>query len=201
MDLRIYPLSEEDFDKIIELGDRVHGEHYLSHETLTKILRKSHAKGRCCSYVVYDRPRNKNGKLVGFRLTYAPGQWEPDDWCSVEDWGIDPTKVCYFKSNTIDPDYRGQGIGPLLLDMSIQTVKGMGGEAGVTHIWLKSPGNSAFKYFSKTGAETLWVWPGRWYNDLEREGYQCVVCCQDGEVNPCECPAAEMILRFGEQDE
>lgn len=197
MDLRIYSLREDDFDKVIELGNTVHGKNYLDTAGLVGVLNRSLSQGLCCSYVMYDKSR-KEGKLIGFRLTYAPGLWTPDEWCSVDSWGVDPDKICYFKSNTIHEDYRGQGIGPVLLNTSIETVKKMGAVAGVTHIWLESPSNSAYKYFSKTGAELLWVWPGRWKDDLEKDGYRCVVCCADDQARPCSCTAAEMILHFGE---
>lgn len=200
MDLRLRTLREEDFDNVIELGARVHGQNYLTPSSLEQIHHKSCSGDKSCSYVLYDGPRKADGKLIGFRLTYAPGSWEPDEWCSVDSWELPPDKVCYFKSNTIDPDYRGQGLGPYLLDVSIQTVKALGAEAGVTHIWMQSPGNSAFKYFSRTGAEVLWIWPNRWEGDLEKDGYLCTVCCETGVARPCSCSAAEMILRFGEQD-
>lgn len=199
MDLRLYPLQEDDFDKVITLGAAIHGKNYLSQETLSKILHKSQKNGLCCSYVLYDKPR-ENGKLVGFRLTYAPGSWEPDEWCSTDKWDVDPEKACYLKSNTIATEYSGQGLGPHLLDVSLQTVKDMGGEAAVTHIWMNSPGNSAFKYFSKTGAKLLWIWPTRWKDDFKNEGYLCAVCCRTGAVQPCTCLAAEMILHFGEEE-
>jgi GNAT superfamily N-acetyltransferase len=198
MDLRLYPLREDDFDRIIELGDLVQGKNYLNYDTISKIHGMSYSRGTCCSYVMYDQPREKRN-LIGFRLTYGPGLWVPDEWCSVDAWGVAPEKVCYFKSNTIHPDYQGKGIGPAMLDVSIEAVKQMGAEAGVTHIWLETPNKSAYRYFAKTGAETLWIWPGRWKNDLETYGYQCVVCCADGQVRPCRCHAAEMMLYFGEQ--
>jgi GNAT superfamily N-acetyltransferase len=125
--------------------------------------------------------------------------WIPNEWCSTEGWRAPPEKVCYFKSNTLHPDYQGKGIGPVLLNVSIESVKRMGAVAGVTHIWIESPSKSAYKYFAKTGAETLWIWPGRWKDDLENEGYQCAVCCADGQVRACSCNAAEMILYFGEE--
>ena len=200
MDLRIRPLQEEDFEKVIELGGRVHGKNYLTPESLAEIRQKSLSNGKCCSYVLLDGPR-PNGKLVGFRLTYAPGKWKPDEWCSVDAWGVDPEKVCYFKSNTLDPAYRGQGLGPHLLDVSIQTVKSQGAEAGITHIWMSSPGKTAFKYFRREGGELLWIWPRRWEDDWEKDGYICAYCCRFGRIQPCNCLAAEMILHFGEQED
>lgn len=195
MDLRLYPLREEDFESIIELGAKVHGENYLDLSTLQSICEKSYVGDRSCSYVMYDKPRDL-GKLVGFRLTYAPGKWDIDQWCSPEEWGVDPSKVCYFKSNTIDSEYRGTGIGSHLLQVSIQAAQSIGAVAGATHIWMQSPGNSAYKYFVRNGGKLIWVWPGRWENDYETSGYICINC----GVN-CRCDAAEMILYFGETNE
>ncbi len=189
MDLRLYDLKEDDFDEIIRLGTAVMGPNYVTSSSLEEIYRSSCSQGRCCSKVMYDSPRGK-GKLIGFRLTYAPGNWEIDEWCSPDEWGIEPDKVCYLKSNTIDQDYRRKGIGSLLLDLSIQTACQMGAEAGVAHIWMGSPGNSAFRYFVKNGAQLVWVWPNRWAPNL------CPNTCE----GPCHCSGAEMIIHFGEQD-
>jgi len=195
--LRLYPLSEEDFDAIIELGDSVHGENYLDHPKLEQILQKSYSGQKCCSYVMYEGARGQ-GKLIAFRLTYAPGQWEIDEWCTPEEWGVDPAKVCYFKSNTLHPDYRGKGLGLHLLEISKDAVRSLGAEAGVTHIWIASPSRGAFRYFAKAGGKIVWIWPDRWAKEKD---YRCVVCCKDGQDSPCGCDAAEMILHFGEQDE
>jgi hypothetical protein len=150
MDLRLYTLREDDYDRIIELGGSVHGANYLDHRNLDKIYRKSCSRGLCCSYVMYDGFREQK-QLVGFRLTYAPGTWEIDKWCSVEDWGVPPEKVCYFKSNTLDEKYR----------------------------WMESPGNSACRYFTKAGGQALWVWPSRWNEDCTNDGYDCIHCGTD----------------------
>lgn len=195
MDLIYLPLRAEDFDKVIELGCKVHGNNYLDQSMCEKILRKSIIGDLNCSYVVYEDGREE-GKLVGFRLTYAPGMWEIDQWCSTDKWGVPIDKVCYFKSNTVDPDYRGQGIGSTLLQLSINTVKQMGAVAGATHIWMQSPGNSAFGYFTKNGGQLIKVWPSRWNEDCIKDGYDCVRCGTD-----CHCDAAEMMLYFGEQHE
>jgi len=193
MALELYTLREDDFDRIIELGGSVHGANYLDHQNLEKIYRRSCSQGLCCSYTVYEGFREQK-QLVGFRLTYAPGTWEIDKWCSADDWGVPPEKVCYFKSNTVAKEYQGRGIGTHLLDLSIGTAWRLGAVAGVTHIWMESPGNSAYRYFTKAGGQTLWVWPSRWNEDCTNDGYDCIRCGTD-----CHCTATEMILYFGEQ--
>jgi len=193
VDLMFYNLREDDFDDIIRLGNEVHGENYVDHAMLEKIFRKSCSLGLCCSKVVYTGPR-KRGQLVGFRLTYAPGNWEIDEWCPTEKWGVPPEKVCYFKSVTLDENYRGKGIGSALLQMSIAAAKQMGAVAGITHIWMLSPGGSAYKYFTRAGGKDVRVWPKRWAGDYEKDGYLCIIHGKN-----CICDATEMILFFGEQ--
>jgi ribosomal protein S18 acetylase RimI-like enzyme len=186
----IYNLREDDFDRIIDLGEEVHGKNYLDHAALETILRKSVDRGLNCSYVAYDGFR-EDSKLIGFRLTYAPGKWEIDEWCSPDKWKVAPEKVCYFKTNTVAAAYRGKGLGTLLLNTSINTVRRLGGEAGLTHIWLRSPGNSAWRYFTKAGGKMVKTWPAKWAGDYEKDGYLCIL---DGKN--CVCDGAEMILYF-----
>lgn len=193
---------EDDFDGVIKLGASVHGEGYLDHVRLADILQKSVLGKYNCSYVVYDTPTagvwaiRKPDNLVGFRLTYAPGLWEIDEWCSPDKWRVPPEKVCYFKSNTIREDARGKQVGRTLLEISKDTAVRMGAVAGATHIWMQSPNGSAFGYFTKVGGKTIKHWPNRWSEDYEKNGYVCTVDGKD-----CSCDATEMILYFGEQNE
>ncbi len=200
MDLNLYDLREDDFTNIIKLGEKVHGVNYLNAAALEDIYRRSCVKGLCCSKVIYDGNREKES-LVGFRLTYAPGTWEIDEWCSPKKWEVSPEKICYFKSGTLASNYRGQGIGGDLLRISVAVARRQGAEAGVTHIWMQSPHNSAYKYFSKAGGQLIRSWPYRWVEDLEKSGYKCIVCCKDGTERACNCDGAEMILYFGEENE
>lgn len=192
-EMQIYTLEEEDFSKIIKLGNKVHGKNYLDEEAIEKTLSKSLSKGFNCSYVAYDTERG--GKLIGFRLTYAPGNWEIDKWCTQNLWGVPPEKICYLKCNTIEADYRRQGVGSKLLSKSIEAVKKMGGVAAVTHIWMESPGRGAMKYFAKAGGRFVRLHPNRWLEDCIISNYRCV---HHGDY--CTCSAAEMILYFGEQN-
>lgn len=189
----IYNLREDDFDKIIDLGNVVHGENYLNHTILDDIMLRSCIKGLNSSFVVYQTERSSEDTLIAFRLTYAPGMWEPDEWCSVDKWTLTKDKMCYFKSNTIHKDFRGQGLGTILLDRSIDVVKRQGAEAGIAHIWMQSPANSAYNYFTKAGGELIAIWPDIWKKDHRRNGY---VCSVDG--TDCSCDGAEMILHFKE---
>ena len=178
-------LTKDDFEAVVALGNHVHGDGYLSIATLEQWYQKGITNQINASYVVYD-----NNKLIGFRLTFAATQWEIDNWCTTSDWLAPTEKVCYFKCNTVDENYRGHGIGSKLLALSIETAKQQGAIAGVSHLWMQSPGNSAVKYFTKCGGKLIKVHADRWLED-SHNGYHCILCGYD-----CHCQAAEMIIYF-----
>lgn len=174
------------FDQVIGLGNKVHGDNYLDPESLARIYHKSIVNGINASWVALICD-----ELVGFRLTLAADQWEPDHWCTPDLWNVASKHVCYFKCNTVDERYRSAGIGSRLLSLSINCARQQGSHAGLAHIWLASPGNSAFRYFSKCGGELIKKHPGKWRNLSIDDGYCCPVC-----PDICECVAAEMIIHF-----
>ena len=180
------PLANTHFDGVIELGNAVHGDNYLTDELINDYYNKSFHNEINASWVALH-----NHKVVGFRLTFAHSQWQVDNWCTPSLWQLDADKVCYLKCNTVSPDMQGTGIGSALLKKSIERAKAQGAQAGLAHIWLASPGNSAFKYFSKNGGELIKKHPNKWRYISIHEGYDCPVC--DGY---CECEGAEMLLRF-----
>jgi len=190
-DFLITALDTRDFDKIITLGALCHGENYLDYAHLENILEMSTKDGLISSAVCYDKE-----ELIAFRLTYAPGKWCLDKWCTPEDWGIPVDKVSYLKSITVRPDYRRFGLAKRLLKRTINLSKEQGAVAGVAHIWLESPEQAAYKYFLNAGARLVKMHPNRWSVDCIEIGYRCVRC-----GNNCVCTAAEMILTFGEKHE
>ncbi|WP_133406177.1 GNAT family N-acetyltransferase [Parashewanella tropica] len=181
----IRQLTKQDFQDVIELGCCVHGEGYINQQELHDIYSKGIKNGINPHFVAY-----KDKVLVGFRLTYAAGQWPLDRWCSEEKWSIKPNDVCYFKCNTVAEEARGEGLGGKLLDASIQAVKKQGAKAGISHLWKQSPNNSAVKYFSKAGGVLIKEHPNRWNREFNPD-YNCALC--RGE---CQCTACEMILIF-----
>ena len=178
-------LTPADFPAIISLGNLVHGDGYLTPDNLKQWYLKGIINEINAGFVVYDKE-----KLVGFRITYAVGQWDIDQWCSPSKWQVPSENVCYFKCNTVDENYRGHGIGGQLLQLSINAAKKQGALAGVSHLWKQSPGNSAVKYFTKCGGELVTSHPDKW-NQASKEGYDCILCGHD-----CHCEAAEMIIYF-----
>ena len=180
------PLLPEHFDAIIALGNRVQGDGYLNEENLRTYYELGLLNGVNSGHVAWY-----NHEIVGFRLTFAPGKWAIDKWCSPALWGVEPANVCYFKCNTVDPAMQGFGIGTTLLNLAKQSAAEQGAKAGLAHIWLASPGNSAFRYFSKNGGELIKEHPNKWREAALYEGYDCPVC-----PDTCECVAAEMLLKF-----
>ncbi|NMH59752.1 GNAT family N-acetyltransferase [Alteromonas ponticola] len=174
------------FDRVIELGNRVHGDNYLTAESIKPIYEDSWHNNINASWVAI-----LEDKVVGFRLTFAASKWTPSEWCSPELWPFPQEQVCYFKCNTVDKSIRAHGVGSKLLKRSIEQAKLQGAKAGLAHIWLASPGNSAYKYFSKNGGKLVKEHPNRWRHASIHEGYNCPVC-----EGYCECVAAEMILPF-----
>ncbi len=180
-------LKPKHFKQVIELGNWVHGDNYMDQETLHDIYEKSWDNSINASWVALDDQQS----LLGFRLTLAAKNWEIDKWCTPSLWGVDPSHICYFKCNTVSPEARGKGIGSALLQKSIMTAKKQGAAGGLAHIWLASPNNSAFKYFSRNGGELVKEHPNKWQIHSIEDGYDCPVC---GTL--CTCSAAEMLLTF-----
>lgn len=196
------PLSQEHFDAILALGNRVHGDNYLDPQSLQSLFEKSWQRDINASWIALSEPtdalveqrasqRVGNRYLVGFRLTIAPQHWQPDEWCTPQLWSVDCNDVCYFKCNTVDELMQGQGIGSAMLKCSVDSSIAQGASAGLAHIWLASPGNSAFKYFRANGAELIKEHPNKWQSLSVEAGYECPVC-----PSICHCTAAEMLLRF-----
>ena len=178
-------LQLQDYAALLQLANQVHGEGYLDAQSLAYYHQLSIKQGIDASFVAYaDR------QLVGFRLCWAAGQWQPDQWCSTELWQTTVAETSYFKCNTIAPLWQGHGIGGELMSRSIAALKQQGAKAGVAHLWRQSPGNAAVRYFSKQGGQLVKIHPDKWRKD-SHNGYECVRCGFD-----CRCEAAEMILLF-----
>jgi len=182
----IQSLSRQHFNDVIQLGNLVHGAGYLDSHSIELLYEKGIKFGINANFVAYQA-----GELIGFRLTYAAGNWQPDHWCTPDAWGISPSEVCYFKCNTVAEGARGKGIGGQLLNASIAAAKLQGAKAGVSHLWKQSPNNSAIRYFGKAGGVLIKEHPERWNDTKEHPDYICVLCGAD-----CHCTASEMLLTF-----
>jgi GNAT superfamily N-acetyltransferase len=181
-------LTPSDFSALIILANHVHGDGYLDLQQLTAWHQKglTHSSVKLnASFVAYHQD-----KLVGFRITFAIGNWTIDQWVTPSLWQVAAEKVCYFKCNTVDENYRGFGIGRKLLELSIATAKQQGASAGVSHLWKQSPKNSAVSYFTQCGGQLVKSHPDKW-NEESKKGYDCILCGLD-----CHCEAAEMIIYF-----
>jgi ribosomal protein S18 acetylase RimI-like enzyme len=179
-------LGPQHFQPLLALGNKVHGDNYLDIEQLQGIYQKSQLNNINASWVALS-----GEQLVGFRLTLAPGSWQVDSWCSPAQWQISASEICYFKCNTVHSEFRQHGIGSRLLQHSIHSVKAQGAKGGLAHIWLASPGNSAFLYFTKNGGQLIAKHPEKWRDTDAEDPYNCPIC---GVL--CHCVAAEMMLYF-----
>ncbi|MEC9259740.1 MAG: GNAT family N-acetyltransferase [Pseudomonadota bacterium] len=188
-DITYTALTPDHFAAVLELGNRVQGEGYLNLDNLTDYYQRGLKDGINAGIVAFYRDQ-----LVGFRLTFAQGQWDIDQWATPAEWDVEPATVCYFKCNTVDPAMQGYGIGSTLLSKAVDAAQRQGSNAGLAHIWLASPGNSAFKYFSKNGGRLIKEHPNKWQYAAMYEGYDCPVC-----DSLCACVAAEMLLTFSQQ--
>lgn len=188
----VEPLSRDHFQQVVDLGNRVHGENYLNLSSMEEILDLSHKKGHNASFVLLTEDRHS---LIGFRLTFAPGRWidKYNKLLSPEKWSVPAEKVAYFKCNTIEEKYRGRGLGKRLLQRSVQECKKQGAEAGVAHIWVNSPGDSAYRYFTKAGGKPLVMYRNYWAEEWEQKGSNCSACGPE-----CGCSGIEMILDFSQ---
>jgi GNAT superfamily N-acetyltransferase len=179
-------LRPSDFQAVIALGEQVHGANYLDLSSLKRYYPLGIKDGINAHFVAEEE-----GKLIGFRLTFAACQWKIDTWCSTSLWDVNAQDVCYFKSNTLAVQARGKGLGGQLLEASIKAVTAQGAKAGVSHLWKQSPHNAAVRYFTKAGGRLIKEHPDRWNQKRDASDYLCVLCGDD-----CHCTACEMLIRF-----
>ncbi|GAB2914359.1 GNAT family N-acetyltransferase [Rheinheimera gaetbuli] len=185
--MQLIPLDPDNFSAVIALANQVHGDNYLDSVSLQQMYLQGIKLGLNASLVAVD----ESGEVVGYRLSFAPGQWQRDEWCSPELWSVLPDDMAYFKSVAVAPSMRGKGVASALLKASARILVLQGAGAGLAHIWRESPGNAAERYFSYAGAALLKVHPLRWRHLSETAGYICPLC---GLL--CSCSAAEMELKF-----
>ena len=179
-------ITAADSAAVIDLANQVHGDNYLSEESLAALL-----AGGTVADVKLNWLAEHDGEVLGVRLTLAPGNWPVDDACTPTKWPFSAAQMCYFKCAAVSERARGMGIGKQLLQCSIDAAKQLGCKAGLAHIWLQSPQNSAYEYFSRCGGVLISTDPDRWLQASLEDGYYCPVC--DGT---CRCEAGEMILVF-----
>lgn len=187
--MQILELTPIYFADVVALANQIHGDNYLTVQSLLQMQQQGIKHNINASFVAL----NKQGQLIGYRLSFAAGQWQIDKWCSVSLWPVVVSDMAYFKSVGVSPTARGQGVASALLRKSAAMLSQQGAKAGLAHIWRESPGNAAERYFSHAGARLLKVHAERWRHLSEFEGYICPRC---GAL--CLCSAAEMVLLLNE---
>ncbi|MBZ9610986.1 GNAT family N-acetyltransferase [Rheinheimera maricola] len=185
--MQILELTSSYFPAVIALANQIHGDNYLDNASLTLMQQQGVKQGINASFIALDDMDN----VVGYRLSFAAGQWQADNWCTEQLWPVPLAQMAYFKSVGVCPSQRGKGIASQLLKTSVAALQQQGAKAGLAHIWRESPGNAAERYFSYAGARLIKIHPDRWRHLSETVGYICPRC---GEL--CRCSAAEMALLF-----
>ena len=175
-----FTMSDKHLNDVVALGNEVHGENYLSIEELTQFLKRGEKNNLNCCFVAYFE-----NEIVGFRIAFAPTNWQPDKWCTPNLWPAEPEKMGYFKCNTVSKHHRAKHIGSNLMSLSKKILKQQGAIAGICHTWMQSPGNSAYLYIKKAGGEEVNRHQEKW----NLPEYHCSVC-----HGICLCEAAEMVV-------
>ena len=137
--MHITELTSVFFPAVIKLANQIHGDNYLSLINLTQMQQQGITQGINASFVAL----NAQQQVVGYRLSFAAGQWLHDNWCSEALWPVPAEQMAYFKSVGVCPSQRGKGIASQLLKTSIAALQQQGATAGLAHIWRESPGNAA----------------------------------------------------------
>jgi GNAT superfamily N-acetyltransferase len=184
--VQIVELTSEYFAAVITLANQIHGNNYLDLAALTQMQSQGVKQGINASFVAVEAQQ-----LIGYRLSFAAGQWQTDAWCSETLWPVAANRMAYFKSVGVCPEQRGKGVASALLQKSVAALTQQGAAAGLAHIWRESPGNAAQRYFTHAGAKLVKTHPDRWRHLSETVGYDCPLC---GSL--CRCSAAEMVLSF-----
>lgn len=180
------PMTAADQAAVLRVANEVHGDNYLTESLFHDYLARAQHGAINLNWLAFV-----DDELVGVRITFAPGHWPTDDQTTPAEWPVPAAQMCYFKCAAVLESARGLGVGRGLLMHSITAAQQLGCRAGLAHIWLQSPNNSAFAYFSKCGGQLIREHKRRWLALSLEEGYHCPVC--DGD---CYCTAAEMVLPF-----
>ncbi len=179
----ITPLSHNDLDDSLAFSDQWIGVNYFTRTELEDYLLMSVKGNTTVSYIA----RTQESKVVGLRLSLAPGLWvKKTKGLTPEKWGFHPSQVGYFKSLFLHKDHRLKGLGLHLSKLSIDSFKKIPTQAIICHSWKESPGNSSYKYLKKLGFKEIKEHPLYW-SHLD---YNCVRCKRP----PCQCTAIEMLL-------
>lgn len=185
--INIRPFELSDIESVKQLSDNLIGQGYYKVDELKGIYKKSILNGLNCSFVL-----EINGKIVGMRFTYPPGNWSEGKGKGLTEnlWPRKKERTGYFQSLFISPEFTNQGFGKKISLESINVLKKLKAEGIVCHSWKESPGDSSRKYLKALGFKKIAVHEKYW----EFVDYICPL----GEV-PCSCTAEEMYLDLTEK--
>ena len=99
-------ITAADSAAVIDLANQVHGDNYLNGDSLAALL-----EGGTVGDTKLNFLAEKEGEVVGVRLTLAPGNWSIDEACTPEEWPVEPEHICYFKCAAVAESASGLDIG------------------------------------------------------------------------------------------
>ena len=80
--MQILELTSDHFAAVVKLANQIHGDNYLDSVSLAQMQQQGIKQGINASFIALDEEQ----QLVGYRLSFAAGQWQPDSWCSEALW-------------------------------------------------------------------------------------------------------------------
>lgn len=175
-------MAPTDATAVAALADRLIGDGYYPAETILADLERSRVGDRALCYVA-----ESNDRLVGFRITFPPGQWSSGRGTGLTPaaWPAPLDRAGYFQSCFVDRSMTGHGIGRRLSSMALADLAECGAELVVGHVWKESPHNSSLRYVTRLGFRPVAEHPRYW----AEVDYLCSGCRQ----RPCLCTAIEVI--------
>ncbi len=154
VDIVYKELPPEYYRAVVVLANDVHGDGYLTMDTIEQWVTKGISHKINSSFIAL-----LGGQLIGFRVTYAAQQWPLDQWCSFELWKAPVEKCCYFKCNTVDEKYHGLGIGKKLLKFAIEAATKQGTIAGIYPLPFKMHVSERLSDFNSRHCDDIMVVP------------------------------------------
>ena len=184
----IIPINLADtghIDSILSLSNKVFWEWFLSQKELTEqilLCENNHIKN---ALVII-----KNTQLVGYWICYLGGKWWWKE-VKIDDRFTDINNYGYVSTIIIDPIFRWQNYGSILLEYLLKNLKMNWDKQALLHVWNESPKDSSKCFFLKHGAIPIKTYDFKWYQDSIENKWECSLC-----GNPCICSSTEMLINL-----
>jgi len=134
------------------------------------------------------------GKVIGMIQSRRPGRifkYIDEKYISLDKIKVAKEELGFISLIVLAPEYRGKGIGKLLINKALANQKEWGAKCVGAFAWQASPNSGSQKLFESCGFVPIKLHEEPWKSFSERvgpEGYFCTVCS-----NPCRCDYLEMV--------